>query len=100
MPGLFTFAGATGVPSTAATTGLANEIEINANVDPSQGGNVNLLRDGGISDTANPDYTYNATGDGELHRSHPAIDERADDRPELRRFDRIADVGEPDRLRQ
>src|SRR5579863_3881500 len=32
MPGLFTFAGATGVPSTAATTGLANEIEINANV--------------------------------------------------------------------
>jgi flagellar hook-associated protein 1 FlgK len=62
MPGLFTFAGATGVPSTSATTGLASEIEINANVDPSQGGNVNLLRDGGIADPTNSAYTYNTTG--------------------------------------
>ena len=30
---------------------------------PTQGGDAILLRDGGISDTANPDYTYNATGD-------------------------------------
>ena len=50
LPGLFTFAGATGVPSTSATTGLASEIEVNATVDPSQGGDVNLLRDGGIND--------------------------------------------------
>jgi flagellar hook-associated protein 1 len=62
MPGLFTFAGATGIPSTSATTGLASEIEVNANVDPSQGGNVNLLRDGGIADPTNPAYTYNTTG--------------------------------------
>jgi flagellar hook-associated protein 1 FlgK len=59
LPGLFTFPGATAVPSTAATTGLASEIEVNAAVDPSQGGNVNLLRDGGINGSA---YVYNSTG--------------------------------------
>jgi flagellar hook-associated protein 1 FlgK len=62
LPGLFTVPGATGVPSTSATTGLASEIEVNANVDPSQGGNVNLLRDGGIADPTNSAYTYNTTG--------------------------------------
>jgi flagellar hook-associated protein 1 FlgK len=62
LPGLFTFAGATGVPATSAATGLASEIEVNANVDPSQGGNVNLLRDGGIADPTNSAYTYNTTG--------------------------------------
>ena len=45
-----------------ATTGLAAAIEVNSNVDPSQGGNPNLLRDGGISDPGNPAYTYNTTG--------------------------------------
>ena len=59
LPGLFTFAGATGVPSSSAATGLASEIEVNANVDTSQGGNANLLRDGGINGSA---YTYNTTG--------------------------------------
>jgi flagellar hook-associated protein 1 FlgK len=62
LPGLFTFAGAAGVPSTSATTGLASEIEVNANVDPSQGGDVNRLRDGGIADPTNSAYTYNTTG--------------------------------------
>ena len=38
------------------------EIEVNANVDPSQGGNVDLLRDGGIADPTNSAYTYNTTG--------------------------------------
>ena len=47
------------MPATTATTGLASEIEVNAKVDPSQGGNVNLLRDGGIDESA---YTYNTTG--------------------------------------
>jgi flagellar hook-associated protein 1 FlgK len=60
MPGLFTFAGASAVPSSSAATGLASEIEVNAVVDPSQGGSVNLLRDGGINGTA---YVYNSTGD-------------------------------------
>ena len=62
LPGLFTYPGATSLPATTAMTGLAASIEVNPNVDPSQGGNVNLLRDGGISDPGNPAYTYNATG--------------------------------------
>jgi flagellar hook-associated protein 1 FlgK len=62
LPGLFTAPGESSLPSMSATTGLAAAIEINPNVDPSQGGNPNLLRDGGISDPGNPAYTYNATG--------------------------------------
>jgi flagellar hook-associated protein 1 FlgK len=61
QPGLFTTAGATTMPT--STTGLAGAIEINASVDPTQGGNAMLLRDGGISDTSNSDYTYNTSGD-------------------------------------
>jgi flagellar hook-associated protein 1 FlgK len=62
LPGLFTFPGATSVPAVTATKGLASEIEVNANVDPSQGGNVNLLRDGGIANPSVATYTYNKTG--------------------------------------
>ncbi len=62
LPGLFTVAGATSVPSSANWTGLANSLAINASVDPTQGGNAFLLRDGGISDTSNSNYTYNTTG--------------------------------------
>ena len=62
LPGLFTTPGATGLPSMTATTGLAATIEVNPNVDASQGGNPNLLRDGGISDPGNLAYTYNSTG--------------------------------------
>ena len=60
-PSLFSTPGAT-PPSMLATTRLAAAIEVNPNVDPSQGGNPNLLRDGGISDPGNPAYTYNTTG--------------------------------------
>jgi flagellar hook-associated protein 1 len=62
LPGLFTTPGETSLPSMSATTGLAAAIEINPNVDPSQGGNPNLLRDGGVSDPGNPAYVYNTTG--------------------------------------
>ena len=58
--GLFTNGGSTTLPATV--TGLAGSISISANVDPSKGGNVNLLRDGGISDIADSNYTYNTTG--------------------------------------
>lgn len=61
-PGLFTFAGASGVPSAALVSGLAAEITINANADPTQGGNLDRLRDGGVSDPNNSAYVYNATG--------------------------------------
>ena len=62
LPGLFTSPGRPAFPRPSATTGLAATIEVNPNVDPSQGGNANLLRDGGISDPGNPAYTYNTTG--------------------------------------
>ena len=62
LPGLFTTSGATSLPSASASTGLAAAIEVNPNVDPSQGGNATLLRDGGISSPGNPSYTYNSTG--------------------------------------
>jgi flagellar hook-associated protein 1 FlgK len=42
--------------------GLAIAIEVNANVDPARGGNVNLLRDGGIAAPGNSAYVYNPTG--------------------------------------
>jgi flagellar hook-associated protein 1 len=59
LPGLFTTAGATSLPSNI--TGLAGQIEINPSVDPTQGGNPLLLRDGGISGNSN--YVYNTSGD-------------------------------------
>ena len=62
LPGLFTTPGAACLPSMSATTGLAAAIEVNPNVDPSQGGDPTLLRDGGISDPGNPAYTYNSSG--------------------------------------
>ena len=58
-PGLFATKNETSLPSPAGTTGLAGAIEVNASVDPSQGGDSTLLRDGGIAGTA---YLYNTTG--------------------------------------
>lgn len=61
--GLFTYSGGPGLPATGTSiAGLAGDIKVNANVDPSQGGNANLLRDGGISNPSNPAYKYNTTG--------------------------------------
>ncbi|MGX1309783.1 flagellar hook-associated protein 1 FlgK [Amorphus suaedae] len=57
LPGLFTYTGATGVPS-GSTPGLAAALRVNAAVDPGTGGSVAALRDGingGV-------YTYNTTG--------------------------------------
>jgi len=62
-PGLFTDPGASGVPNSANYTGLAASIEVNPSVDPAQGGDATLLRDGGISDPSGANYTYNTTGD-------------------------------------
>lgn len=62
QPGLFTYPGATSAPGASVIVGLAGEITINANVDPSLGGNINLLRDGGISNPGDPAYTNNTSG--------------------------------------
>jgi flagellar hook-associated protein 1 FlgK len=58
MAGLFTWQGGPAVPTTLEP-GLAQTIRINAAVDPSQGGNVNLVRDGGINGAG---YVKNPTG--------------------------------------
>jgi len=58
VTGLFTYSGGPGLPpSGAVMSGLASAIRVNANVDPSQGGDAELIRDGGIS--GNPAYKYN-----------------------------------------
>jgi len=60
-PGLFTYPGAPAMPASATVSvGLAGLISVAASVDPTQGGNPNLLRDGAIS--GNPAYNYNTTG--------------------------------------
>ena len=61
VPGLFTYPGAPAMPASGTLlVGLAGSIRINPNVDPSQGGNLALLRDGGIA--GDPAYVYNASG--------------------------------------
>jgi len=59
LPGLFTYSGATGLPSASSATGLTSAIEVNPAVDPDQGGDVSLLQNGGINGS---DYVYNTTG--------------------------------------
>jgi flagellar hook-associated protein 1 len=90
LPGLFTTPGATSLPSMSAATGLAAAIEVNPNVDSSQGGNATLLRDGGISSPGNPAYTYNSTGSasytGRLQQLVSAI-------PATQSFDPSAGLG-------
>ena len=63
QPGLFTYSGATAVPPDGAIIqGLAGAITIHANVDPDVGGNIWLLRDGGIADAGGATYLQNTLG--------------------------------------
>jgi len=59
VPGLFTWSGSPALPPAGVTQGLAGVIAINPLVDPDQGGDATLLRDGGINGAA---YLYNADG--------------------------------------
>jgi len=54
--GLFTHPGGPALPSGTALVGLAGQIRTNALIDPSKGGNLDFLRDGGAN---GPDYDYN-----------------------------------------
>ncbi len=59
--GLFTWSGGPGVPTSAMLeTGISMSIRINPLVDPQQGGDPELVRDGGINGDA--DYVYNSAG--------------------------------------
>lgn len=63
VPGLFTYPGSPAMPASATVSvGLAGTISVAASVDPAQGGNPNLLRDGAIS--GNIAYQYNTAGNG------------------------------------
>jgi flagellar hook-associated protein 1 FlgK len=58
LAGLFTYAGGPAIPAAGTVmTGLAGLISVNAAIDPAQGGDVTLLRDGGVNGAA---YDYNA----------------------------------------
>lgn len=58
--GLFTYPGAPAIPATGTIlAGLAGSIAINPLGDPDQGGNANLIRDGGF---AGPAYVANTSG--------------------------------------
>jgi flagellar hook-associated protein 1 len=95
LPGLFTFAGATGLPASSQITGLSSQIEVNPSVESSQGGNVDLLRDGGISDPGSATYTYNTTGStGYSGR----IQQLASSIGSTQSFDRTAGLGSSDSL--
>lgn len=57
VPGLFTWSGAPALPpGGTVAAGLAGEITVNVLVDPDQGGDPALLRDGGMGGAA---YVYN-----------------------------------------
>jgi flagellar hook-associated protein 1 FlgK len=63
IAGLFTWSGGPGLPpSGMVLDGLALSIRVNPNADPAQGGNLALIRDGGIGDPGEPDYVYNTSG--------------------------------------
>ncbi len=60
QPGLFTWPGAPGMPAPATlVNGLAGSIKLNAAIDTAQGGNSQLLRDGGANGAA---YIKNTSG--------------------------------------
>jgi flagellar hook-associated protein 1 FlgK len=57
--GLFTAQGVSAPPAPGAAAGLAGVIVVAASVDPEQGGDASLLRDGGVAGAA---YAVNADG--------------------------------------
>jgi flagellar hook-associated protein 1 FlgK len=79
VPGLFTHAGAPALPATGVVNvGLAGTIAVNAAVDPDQGGDPALIRDGAIN--GNPAYAYNTTGaEGFYARLEALVDKFSDD---------------------
>lgn len=63
MQGLFVLQGHDSVPLLDHVPNAARLIAVNSNVDPDLGGNLNLIRDGGISNPADPRYSNNPQGD-------------------------------------
>ena len=100
LPGLFTTPGETSLPSMAATTGLAAAIEINPNVDPSQGGNPKSAARRGHLRPRKSSLCLQHDRRGQLYGTHPGP-HRPDQRDaELRSIRRPRLIGQPHRLRQ
>jgi flagellar hook-associated protein 1 len=63
LAGLFTYSGGPALPASGSVAnGLAGMIRVNPNVDPSRGGLISRLRDGGIAVPGNPAYVSNPSG--------------------------------------
>jgi flagellar hook-associated protein 1 FlgK len=89
--GLFSYTGSPTVPpSGTIITGLAGQISVNAAVDPNRGGDLNLIRDGGINGAA---YNYNTSGAAGFTGR---ILELADNIFASRSFDPAAEAGSQD----
>jgi flagellar hook-associated protein 1 FlgK len=72
MPGVFTFAGATGIPVMPASAGLAGLIRVNDAIDPTKGGKFENIRDGGINGAG---YAYNPDGNASFSERLYALTE-------------------------
>jgi flagellar hook-associated protein 1 len=89
--GLFSYGGTPAVPATGAiATGIAGEISVNPAVNPDQGGNLNLIRDGGINGAS---YDYNPGGNAGFSAR---IFQLADGLSASRAFDPNAEAGSQD----
>jgi flagellar hook-associated protein 1 FlgK len=86
--GLFTYSGGPAMPASGVlVAGLAGDIRINPAVDPDQGGDITLVRDGGIN---GPAYRYNPTSAASFSdRLQGYLDALGETRP----FDAAAGLG-------
>ncbi len=100
LPGLFTTPGATSLPTMTATTGLAAMIEVNSNVDPSQGGNPRSAAGRRNLRPRKPSLYVQHVWRRELYRTYPAACGPDQRDAEFRPVRRPRVIGEPHRLRQ
>ena len=84
VTGLFTWNGGPALPGTTLAPGLAGTIRISAVVDPDQGGDAKLVRDGGIGGAA---YVYNSAG---VAGYTARLDQLIDNMSEAQAFDPAA----------
>ena len=89
--GIFTYSGAPAVlPTGTIATGLAAQISVSAAVDPNRGGDLNLIRDGGINGA---NYVYNSQGTAGFSAR---IFQLSDNLRANRAFDPTAEAGSQD----
>jgi flagellar hook-associated protein 1 FlgK len=91
--GIFSYSGSPAIPpSGVIVPGLAGEITVNPAVNPDLGGDLDLIRDGGIN---GPDYDYNPADEAGFSGR---IFELSDQLAAERSFDTTAEAGTQDSL--